>query len=108
MLDQHHQKLKNILKQDITQVYGRRGRSLYTQYQERHCQDLPGNTIISQEMINELMDINRNMTSSGPGNPGLQLGIQIDELIPDRPCRNTKVTIRKASSLWIYFTQELL
>ena len=34
-------KLKNILKQDITQGLCRRGRSLYTQYQERHCQGSP-------------------------------------------------------------------
>ena len=55
-------KLKNILKQDITQVYvGVGGRSIRS-IKNVIVKDLPGNTIISQEMINELMDINRNMT----------------------------------------------
>ena len=55
-------KLKNILKQDITQVYvGVGGRSIRS-IKNIIVKDLPGNTIISQEMINELMDVNRNMT----------------------------------------------
>lgn len=55
-------KLKNILKQDITQVYvGVGGRSIRS-IKNVIVKDLPGNTVISQEMINELMDINRNMT----------------------------------------------
>lgn len=55
-------KLKNILKQDITQVYvGVGGRSIRS-IKNVIVKDLPGNTIISQEMVNELMDINRNMT----------------------------------------------
>ncbi len=54
-------KLKNILKQDITQVYvGVGGRSIRS-IKNVIVKDLPGNTIISQEMVNELMDINRNM-----------------------------------------------
>ena len=56
------QKLKNILKQDITQVYvGVGGRSIRS-VKNVIVKDLPGNTIITQEMINELMDVNRNMT----------------------------------------------
>ncbi len=55
-------KLKNILKQDITQVYvGVGGRSIRS-IKNVIVKDFPGNTIISQEMVNELMDINRNMT----------------------------------------------
>ena len=62
MLDQHHQEVEEYTETGYYPGLCRRGRSLYTQYQERHCQGSPGNTIISQEMINELMDINRNMT----------------------------------------------
>ena len=55
-------KLKNILKQEITQVYvGVGGRSIRS-IKNVIVKDLSGNTIITQEMINELMDINRNMT----------------------------------------------
>ncbi len=55
-------KLKNILKQDITQVYvGVGGRSIRS-IKNVIVKDLPGTSIISQDMINELMDINRNMT----------------------------------------------
>ncbi len=56
------QKLKTILKQDITQVYvGIGGRSTRS-VKNVIVKDLPANSVISQEMINELMDINRNMT----------------------------------------------
>ena len=55
-------KLKNILKQDIAQVYvGVGGRSIRS-IKNVIVKDLPGNSIISQEMINEIMDVNRNMT----------------------------------------------
>ena len=55
-------KLKAILKQDITQVYvGVGGRSIRS-IKNVIVKDLPSDTIITQEMINELMDINRNMT----------------------------------------------
>ena len=55
-------KLKNILKQDITQVYvGVGGRSIRS-IKNVIVKDLPGSTIITQAMINELMDVNRNMT----------------------------------------------
>lgn len=55
-------KLKNFLKQDITQVYvGVGGRSIRS-LKNVIVKDLPGTSIISQDMINELMDINRNMT----------------------------------------------
>ena len=53
-------KLKNFLKQDITQVYvGVGGRSIRS-LKNVIVKDLPGASIISQDMINELMDINRN------------------------------------------------
>ena len=56
------QKLRTILKQDITQVYvGIGGRSIRS-IKNVIVKELPTNSIISQEMINELMDINRNMT----------------------------------------------
>ena len=55
-------KLKNILKQDISQVYvGVGGRSIRS-VKNVIVKDLPSDTIITQGMINELMDINRNMT----------------------------------------------
>lgn len=55
-------KLKNFLKQDITQVYvGVGGRSIRS-LKNVIVKDLPGASITSQDMINELMDINRNMT----------------------------------------------
>ena len=55
-------KLKNFLKQDITQVYvGVGGRSIRS-LKNVIVKDLLGASIISQDMINELMDINRNMT----------------------------------------------
>ena len=56
------QKLRTILKQDITQVYvGVGGRSIRS-LKNIIVKELPTNSIISQEMINELMDINRDMT----------------------------------------------
>ena len=55
-------KLKTILKQDIAQVYvGVGGRSIRS-IKNVIVKDFPTPTIITQEMINELMDINRNMT----------------------------------------------
>ena len=55
-------KLKNFLKQDITQVYvGVGGRSIRS-IKNVNVKDFPGTTIITQDMINELMDMNRNMT----------------------------------------------
>ncbi len=55
-------KLKAILKQEITQVYvGVGGRSIRS-LKNIIVKDLPDHTIITQEMVNELMDINRNMT----------------------------------------------
>lgn len=55
-------KLKAILKQEITQVnVGVGGRSIRS-IKNIIVKDLPDHTLISQEMINELMDINRNMT----------------------------------------------
>ena len=55
-------KLKTILKQDISQVYvGVGGRSIKS-VKNIIVKDLPTTSIITQEMINELMDINRNMT----------------------------------------------
>ncbi len=55
-------KLRTILKQDIKQVYvGIGGRSIRS-VKNVIVKDLPANSIITQEMINELMDANRNMT----------------------------------------------
>lgn len=55
-------KLKNILKQDITQVYvGVGGRSIRS-VKNVIVKDFPSDFIITQNIINELMDINRNMT----------------------------------------------
>ena len=55
-------KLKNILKQDITQVYvGVGGRSIRST-KNVIVKDLQNNTLVNQSMVNELMDINRNMT----------------------------------------------
>ncbi len=55
-------KLKTILKQDISQVYvGVGGRSIRS-VKNVIVKDFPIETIITQDMVNELMDINRNMT----------------------------------------------
>lgn len=55
-------KLKTILKQDIRQVYvGVGGRSIRS-VKNPIVKDMPEHTIITQEMINEMMDINRNMS----------------------------------------------
>ncbi len=55
-------KLRNVLKQDITQVYvGVGGRSIRS-IKNVIVKDLPNGTIISSDIINELMDTNRAMT----------------------------------------------
>lgn len=55
-------KLKNVLKQDITQIYvGVGGRSIRS-IKNVIVKDLPNGTIISSDIINELMDTNRAMT----------------------------------------------
>lgn len=55
-------KLKTILKQDIAQVYvGVGGRSIRST-KNAIVKDFHSETIITQNHINELMDINRNMT----------------------------------------------
>lgn len=55
-------KLKNTLQADITQVYvGIGGRSIHS-VKNMVIKDLPTDTIVSQGMVNELMDTNRNMT----------------------------------------------
>ncbi len=54
-------KLKATLKQEIKQVYvGVGGRSIRS-VKNVIAKDLPDNTVISQSVINELMDANRNM-----------------------------------------------
>lgn len=54
-------KLKNILQQNIAQVYvGVGGRSIRS-VKNVIPRDLPQDTVITQEMVNELMDANRNM-----------------------------------------------
>ena len=55
-------KLKNTLQTDITQVYvGIGGQSIHS-INNSVIKDLPIAAIISQDMVNELMDNNRNMT----------------------------------------------
>lgn len=55
-------KLKNTLQTDITQVYvGIGGQSIHS-INNSVIKDLPIDAIISQDMVNELMDNNRNMT----------------------------------------------
>ena len=57
-------KLKNTLQTDITQVYvGIGGQSIRSE-NNLIMKDLPADTIVSQEMVNELMDANRNMVYS--------------------------------------------
>lgn len=55
-------KLKNSLQADITQVYvGIGGQSIHS-VKNMVIKDLPMDAIVSQGMVNELMDANRNMT----------------------------------------------
>ena len=55
-------KLKNSLQADITQVYvGIGGQSIHS-VKNMVIKDLPMDAIVSQNMVNELMDSNRNMT----------------------------------------------
>ena len=55
-------KLKNSLQADITQVYvGIGGQSIHS-VKNNIIKDLPMDAIVSQAMVNELMDTNRNMT----------------------------------------------
>lgn len=55
-------KLKNSLQADITQVYvGIGGQSIHS-VRNMVIKDLPMDAIVSQGMVNELMDTNRNMT----------------------------------------------
>lgn len=55
-------KLKNTLQADITQVYvGIGGQSIHG-IKNTVIKDLPIDAIVSQDMVNELMDTNRNMT----------------------------------------------
>ena len=55
-------KLKNSLQADITQVYvGFGGQSIHS-VKNMVIKDLPMDAIVSQGMVNELMDTNRNMT----------------------------------------------
>lgn len=55
-------KLKNSLQADITQVYvGIGGQSIHS-VRNMVIKDLPMDAIVSQTMVNELMDANRNMT----------------------------------------------
>lgn len=55
-------RLKAILKQDITKVYVGVGGQSIRSVKNIIAKDLPDNTIVSQEIINELMDANRNMS----------------------------------------------
>ena len=55
-------KLKNILKADIAQVYVGVGGQSIRSMKNVIVKDLVTDTIVSQEMIDELMDTNRNMS----------------------------------------------
>ena len=55
-------KLENQLKTQITQVYVGVGGQSIRSVKNVVTKDLPGETIITQEMVIELMDANRNMT----------------------------------------------
>ena len=54
-------KLKNTLQTDIAQVYVGIGGQSIRSVKNLIIKDLPSDTIVSQEMVNELMDANRNM-----------------------------------------------
>ncbi len=54
-------KLKNALKQEITHVYVGVGGQSIRSVHNMIAKDLPEGTFVSQEIINELMDENRNM-----------------------------------------------
>ena len=56
------QKLKNNLKQDITHVYVGVGGQSIRSVKNVIVKDLPSATQVTQEMVNELMDANRNMS----------------------------------------------
>ena len=55
-------KLKNTLQSDITQVYVGIGGQSIRSVKNVIIKDLPLDAIVSQDMVNELMDTNRNMT----------------------------------------------
>ncbi len=55
-------KLENILKREITQVYVGVGGQSIRSVKNVISKDLPTETIITQDMVIELMDTNRNMT----------------------------------------------
>ncbi len=55
-------KLSSALKSEITQVYVGVGGQSIRSVKNVIVKDLPADTIVSQEMVNELMDTNRNMT----------------------------------------------
>ena len=55
-------KLKNTLQSDITQVYVGIGGQSIRSVKNVIIKDLPLDAIVSQDMVNELMDANRNMT----------------------------------------------
>lgn len=55
-------KLKNTLQTDITQVYVGIGGQSIRSVKNVIIKDLPLDAIVSQDMVNELMDANRNMT----------------------------------------------
>ena len=56
------QRLKTILKHEITQVYVGVGGQSIRSVKNVIIKDFPDGTIISQDMVNEIMDINRAMT----------------------------------------------
>lgn len=58
------QRLKNILKHEITQVYVGVGGQSIRSVKNVIIKDFPNGTIVSQDMINEIMDTNRLMSYS--------------------------------------------
>ena len=55
-------KLSAALKSEIAQVYVGVGGQSIRSVKNVIVKDLPGDTIVSQDMVNELMDYNRNMS----------------------------------------------
>ena len=55
-------KLSTALKAEIAQVYVGVGGQSIRSVKNVIVKDLPGGAIVSQDMVNELMDINRNMS----------------------------------------------
>ena len=62
-------KLTSILKTNIAHVYVGVGGQSIRSVKNVIVKNLPADTIVTQEMVNELMDANRNMSYQDQGNP---------------------------------------